>query len=304
MHMRALSFLFLWLTFTLPKVDAANCSTVFPDAASSSSSAGGISFNQFARLIGTDGVIDIPIIRDDTSNSCDTTSCMYSGNPARSLNLPGFNFSNSSQDITVSLNSSGTTPQGSYDNIFIEQNSTFHITGNSTVTRIDEIHIDDNSTLTLDNGVYWFNLLDMDSNAKLVIPTGQKVTLYLNTSNFEQNLRFNWDGTPDQLVLISYSDFSPSTNTFMRGYLYSAQDVIWDNFGKLVGAVNATNIAIGDVGEFTLDASSIETAMFDNTCTQDNELPTPILYYSMDMCSIPSAIPDQVGTNNGSVAGL
>ncbi len=301
-YLQTLAALVTSLLF-LHQANAAICSAVFPDVASSSSRAGGISFDAFAQLIGTDEFIDIPIARDDATRSCNTDACQYSGNTSQALTLPNFAYTNSSQDYFVPMNSNDSVAQGNRDQIFVYQNSTLHMTNNNIESRIDEMHIDDNSTLILDGGVYWFNYLDMDSNAKIVVSNGEQAIIYINTSNFEQNLRFNWDGLPNQLVVVTYTNFSPAINTFFKGYLYSNADVIWDNFGELVGGVNATNISIGESGDFYFDASGISTAEFNGTCVLDANVPSPILYYSMDMCAASSAINDDISANDGNASG-
>ncbi|MGQ8366061.1 DUF6701 domain-containing protein [Glaciecola sp. 1036] len=284
---------------------ASVCSAVFPDATSSFTNSGGIRFYQNAQIIGNDAYIDIPILQDDSYQSCNTASCSYSGSQSDSLVLVnGFFYTNSSQDWYVPSNEHRYLYQGSSDNVHVYQNGTLYYYYNNVISRIDELIVDTNSSVVFDAGVYWINYLQMAQNATLRVNGNDKVILYVNSSSLANNLRFNWDGDPDQLVIISYGDFSPLGNSFMKGYLYSLATVNWGSDGIYQGAINAQNIIIGQNGDFYFDASGIATADFDGTCVTSTAMPDPVLYYSMDMCDIPSNfVNDDIGANNASVNG-
>ena len=285
---------------------ANSCSAVFPDAATAHSSGGSISFGEFSEIYDSDTILDIAIGTDLSTRSCRTATCTYSGSPAASFTLPSFNFTNSSQDLFGSANANYTLDQGSYDDLTMEQNTGLFILDRNIESRFDTVTIGDNSDLVLANGVYWINTLELGNNATIIVNEDERAIVYVNNFILGSNLRFNINGSEDQLTIVAMNSMAVDINTQMRGYYYINNDFSLGDNSKFYGSVTAQNISLGQSVDMFTRLSGLTTAKFDGLCDQNQTLPQPFAYYSMDMCSVSTgsaAVSDDIGSADADLEG-
>ena len=280
---------------------ATQCLNYFPDPAASFAVDGSIRFASNSMLVGSDGIIDIGIDEDNASASCDTQSCVASGNSTPSLNLPGFQRSTSSSDVTVALNQSETMQQVDLDTLTLQSNSSIEVLGQDGTVRIDTLNMLSNSRISLASGVYFIDQLSMAENAQIDVKGTGKVVIYANGFSTGANARINADREAQQLVLISFADIQIGSNTQISGYVYALGSVELSASAQMNGAVNAASVSLESGAKISYRAANIEQANFNGACGQNASLPLPVAYYSMDMCLVPQSnkgIVDQVGNNS------
>lgn len=173
-------------------------------------------------------------------------------------------------------------------------------------TRVDTVTINANSNVILGSGTYWVNDLVLGINAKISVASASKAIIFVNNLSLSTNLRFNSTGSEDQLTIVAMNNMSVGSNTQMRGYLYVNGDLSWGDNIEFYGAINASNATIGDNSNFYTRVSGLSSAEFGGICGDSSNLPAPIIYYSMDMCSVSSGtntIVDEIGSQDADTEG-
>ncbi|MFC4701063.1 DUF6701 domain-containing protein [Glaciecola siphonariae] len=296
---RALSF--IALSMLSASVFANVCLNYFPDPASTSSSVGTISFAANSELIGSDGTIDIGILLDDSSASCETQSCVSSGTNTPAFDLPSFQISTSSADVTVGINSSSTMQQVDLDNLVLQSNAKITVMGQGGTVRIEKLDLSSNAEIKLSAGVYYINTMLLADGANIKVKNGQRAIVYVNDLTIQDGVAINANGDADQLVITAFNDVSIGESTNTSAYIYALSAINIGANGNIYGAVNGETITLGTGTSISYRVANIEQANFNGACGLNALLPTPVMEYTMDMCLTPSqdrGIKDSVGGND------
>ena len=282
---------------------AGSCPGLFTGAAASHSTSGQINFIDYARIYDSGTVLDIGIGSGAWSQSCNTGRCISSGNIASSITLPSFNRSPSSNSISFRGNwGAQVTTQGDYDQVDIGRNTQVTVNANGGLTRINQLTVGMNTRLILAEGDYWISSLEMAANTQLYSLNNGKIRLFVeNYSETGDNVKLNEYRSPENFIMVAYSDLEFRKNTNSSGFFYVDGDFLTNANRKITGAVNAKNITIGSNGDIRFSASALSNADFGDLCQSSPQMPTPIAYWSMDICEIPFAtkrIEDDASTND------
>ena len=286
-----------------PSVYANTCNDVFTGAVASHSPSGVINFIDFARVKESGTTLDIGIGSGAWSQNCDTGACTSSGNIASSISLPSFQRTSTSNSITFSANTGAQqSVQGDYDQLIIGMNTQVTLTKVTGLSRIDTLQVGMNSRLILAEGDYWVENLEMAENAELFTLNNEKIRLFVeNYSETGSNVKLNEYRSPENFVMVAYSDLNFRNNTNSSGFFYVDGDLVTTENRKITGAVNAKNITIGSNGNITFSASALSNADFGDLCEPESAAAEPIAHWSMDICEIPFAskrIEDGIGSSD------
>jgi hypothetical protein len=251
---------------------AATCLDVFPTVLSSSANNGKVKFEQEVRINGTNGEIDIRIDEDDTRGSalsCISQQCEDSGSRAEAFSLPDFQKSDSNEDEKADNGESLNLPQGSYDEVEAKDRASIRFTQNGQDTFIKKLKADNETTIIFDGGVYWIEKLDLKYKTNIVINGNDKVILMTEEKDFKNNeVSYNVNGTPDQLVIVAYDDVEFGYKTSLKGFIYADKKIELDNESDFEGAIHSEDdIKFKYKASINYARSNIESANFNGLCT-------------------------------------
>jgi hypothetical protein len=272
-HLQSLKLVALTSLFLVStNIIAATCPDVFPTVLSSSANNGKVDIAEEVVLNGTNGSLDIQIGNDKTNNSspsCISQKCTDLKNRAEAFTLPSFQTSSSSQVYTITSGQTLSLAQGSYDKIQLEYQSTVRFTQNSTVTYIEDLKANNTETTVIfEEGIYWIDDFDTGYRTNIVINGNDKVTLIVNTSNFHQSeASFNVNGTPDQLVLITYDNVKFGYKANFNGFIYADAKLEIRDQSVFEGAINRDDIELRYRVEVIYAPDSLGSANFNGFCT-------------------------------------
>ncbi len=285
------------------------CSAVFPDPVSSNNSSGYLQFNSNARVIGSDGTLEASRMVDHTKGtSCDTAGCNISGSPSAQLNLPSFETSTGSQDVTLNKATNYNLVAGQYDDIRLNNRSTITTITPDGVYHIDTLELNSNTSMYLDSGTYWINSIRLNSNTRLVLKTGATVTLYVNTLTMNSGSQINQENDADanNLLVVSYDDVTFNSRTFINAFVYAVDDARYNSNSTHVGAISAESVRMNSNSVVSSPLAGMGT-LPGNVCSTQLTLPDPISHWSFDVCSLTgdeNDVPDIVSGNHGSSVNL
>lgn len=282
---------------------SATCQSVFPDPAASHSASGYIQFQPQAKLIGSDGVLDIVTMLDNSGGvSCDTTACLISGSASGSISLPSYQYSNSATDVRVNDYSSGTLQAGQYRTVTVGNGGSLSTNVSAQPFIIKTLNVNFNATLTLTSGIYWIEQLTLGQNAKIELATGANVVIYTRAMSTNINNSINANGEASQLLILSEGYVSIGQYSQVKGFIYSASSITYNTDVTHVGAANAHQIILHDRSTITYDQTAIASLEVDSLCTQPNTVPTPVAHWTLNACALTGAsgeITDGISGNNG-----
>lgn len=288
---------------------ASTCSDVFPDPVVSNSANGSIQFNSTSRVIGSDGLLASPSMRDNTrGTSCDTAACQITGQPATSLTLARFEDSQGSQDKTLNSWSSDTLSAGHYDDVKLNQGSTLTATDEG-VYYIDSLTLNSSSTMYLASGTYWISRLKLNQNTRLILESGANVTIYVEsfTANNGSQINQENDAEPGNLTIVSYDDATFNQGSVTNAFFYAVDKVTLNSTAQLIGGVSAKTVKLNSSATVTYSSSSLQLLGNSGVCSASEQLPDPIGHWPFDICSLtgqPQDLPDIVAGNYGSSVNL
>lgn len=286
--------------------NSAACTDIFPDPAASHSNNGKITFNSNSQVIGSDGVLEAVYIKDNTrGSSCVSAGCDISGNPSEALNLPRFEKSRSSEDVTVSSWQSESIDDGAYDDIKLNQGSTLTTTTSGGTYYVDKFTLNSQSTVYLASGTYWIETLKLNSNSKIVLQSGASVVLYVAdlTLNSGTSINTENDAEPGNLIIIAYDDVKFNTGSSLHGFIYAKDNVTYNSQSTHVGAVSAKEIKFNSQSSVTYAPSSIGLLQADSLCDSQVTPAEPIGQWRFDMCAFSGDsgdLLDNIASNHGS----
>ena len=284
MSLQTLTVSIIFFFFSV-HVYAASCVDVFPSVISSSLNSGTVKLESDSILSGTDGSIDIGVTEDYHSiNSCVSQTCVDSTHRSEPLSLTSFQQSISSDNHTANNGTTLSLQQGSYNQITLNYQATVHFTQNNQVTYIKNLNANQtDTTVIFEEGVYWIDNFDVGYRTDIVINGNDKVTLFVNTSNFNQaEITFNANGTHDQLSLITYSHTHFGYKSLFNGFIYADSTLIIQDESRFDGAISGNNITLKYRAKANYAADSVETLSVDQLCTSSDASETLLYPYETD----------------------
>ncbi|TPV57319.1 LamG domain-containing protein [Aestuariibacter sp. GS-14] len=282
---------------------SATCQSVFPDPASSHSTSGYIQFQPQAKLIGSDGLLNVATMLDNSGGvSCDTAACLITGSPSGGISLPSYQYSFSATDVRVNDYSSGTLQAGQYRTVTVGNGGSLATNVSAQPFIIKTLNVNFNATLTLSSGVYWIEQLTLGQNAKIVLASNASVVIYTRAMSTNINNAINVNGQPSQLLILSEGYVSIGQYSQVKGFIYSASSVTYNTDITHVGATNAQQIILHDRTRVTYDQTALTSLNVDGLCTQPATVPAPIAHWSLNTCALTGAsgeVVDSIAGNNG-----
>ncbi|WP_034475045.1 DUF6701 domain-containing protein [Aestuariibacter salexigens] len=238
---------------------AVECSVVFPDAASSFSETGSVTFANKGQLIGSDGLIDFETIIDDTKNngpSCDAQFCVSTGDTSEPLTLAPFQTSPANVTEVVPSNSSATLTGGLYRSITVNSNS----------------------TLNLVPGIYWVEQFRVESNATVNVLGDGVITLFTQNAVIGPGSEINLNGSAEQSLIVSYGEITLLQGAEFKGFLYAQTSITVSQNAAVTGGVATPSLTMQQNSSIAYDADAVDAANFAGACEEAAEVPA---YYRL-----------------------
>lgn len=294
------SVIALVLGFFSASVLAAQCTDVFPDAASSASPTGSIRFQPNARLTGTDGAIDFASMTDNAGGySCSTQACQLSGSASSAITLPTFEDANSTQDLLVRYNTSESLAAGNYDEVRLESNAILTTSTDNGTYKIRSLHIGGSARVTLASGTYWIDQLTTDNYTILAPATGAKVTLYVKQLSTSTNSQINASGSASDVTVFSYGDVSIGQYNYVKAFIYADGEVEYATQSQHYGSVSASSVVLNDYAQVQYQPDDVVNIAADGMCTIPVTLPDPIGDWPIDACALTGSNTEVIDIANG-----
>jgi len=301
--MRYCIALLIFLLTINPVSAAEQCSAVFPDGASTHSTAGTISFGSNSQLIGSDDnlLATTAVSKNDGSriNTCNTADCVATGMPSNAASSAiSFQTTASTVDVPVGYQNTVEVGSGSFSgNEFDEINPssgseaviTFSATNNEYF--VNSLRLGSKNILYLQAGAtYWFNQLTLGSEVNVIVQGSGTALIYV-----KQNLRFpspglinspsnNNSGDASKLVLYAFSEVNFSDKSTYTGSLYAQGNITLGATSYAFGAISAANIQLNDRSTITYQSAEVADTDFGNLC----EPPPPL-------CTVTAGVINAVG---------
>lgn len=281
---------------------ADQCTDVFTHGAATFSPSGTITFDQGAQVLGTDGILDFISIDDQSGGvSCGTSACAISGNTAGNLTLESYRFSSSDDDRTVGNGNNLTLSAGEYKTLQVESRGaiTFDTVGGTYV--IDQLQLKDSTRVNFAPGDYWIKDLQMEQGATLTVSGNATVRIYVQSAQFKRNTEINDRGAPDNLVIVSYDDIQLEDRAAVTGYVYALGDLQLTNGARVIGAVSAANVDLGQNTRVSFIETDIGAADFAAVCEAPPEQTEPelVAHWPFDVCSLTGDAGEVLDVING-----
>jgi len=286
------------------------CGASFPDAASSNSSAGLVSFASSGQVLNSpDRILEAPTVTIGVPNTstCGTNiQCVASATNVNTIDPGAFKTTTSTTNMTVASGATATLGPATtqWDQVILNSNSTLTVnTSTSTEFRIDELTLNSPSTLNLPAGDYWIRNLQIQNGAHINVSGSGTVRIFvndaasINSSSYVNSPSTNSSGTVSQLVWYSYSDLSLSNGSTMSGLIYSRGNITLGSASYIFGAVTAANVALQVNSVISYSATAIDAVNFGGMCSN---LYTATGWYSFDEASWTGAAGEVAdgGSNN------
>ena len=167
--------------------------------------------------------------------------------------------------------------------IKLNYQATVRFTKNSNVTFVKDLNANNtDTTINFEEGDYWIETFHIGFNSKVIINGNDKVTLIIKNTHFNKvDTSFNINGTPEQLVLITYNDVNFGYNAGFKGFIYVGENadekVKLANDSIFIGAINGKEIKLKHKAAITYAPDSIKSANFNGFCSIDDSiLPVPV----------------------------
>ncbi|WP_370298802.1 DUF6701 domain-containing protein, partial [Pontibacterium sp.] len=246
----------LWVfSFTGAYAATPTCSAVFPDGVSSNNNGGKIKIEWASKVISSPNNILATKRLDDRSggNSCNTTSCGYTGSAAESMDYN--TFPNNNNDVEIGYNETRTLLPGNYD----------------------DIRLSSNAIATLTPGDYKLRgSLHLRSNAQIRISgTGTVRILLKGNGRFESGSDINAGGDASQLIIYSRGEVKLESNATVTGFIYAKRTVRLYNRAEVTGAVSGKDVELrSSASKVTYLPSAVSSAAFGDLCGGGSVIPT------------------------------
>ncbi|MCP4323204.1 MAG: hypothetical protein GY787_15440, partial [Alteromonadales bacterium] len=233
------------------KTNAETCDAYFPDTVQGHASGSEIEFEDEGLILGDiDNHFLFSELDDETENShktCGVSDCTVSGGSAPAIELPDFEATNNGNDLTIEgWGAPLTIDDSEIQKLTITDGAKVTFLSTGSPFKIKEGIFKEQSKITLQTGVYWFNELTIQNDVKIYIEG--PVIIYVKTDlliknqaqvNFNKNSNGqNGDGEAKDLVFVTWSDdVELIDNVKVRALLYS-KSVEMSEEAKFIGAIS------------------------------------------------------------------
>lgn len=301
LHRLLLSVL-IYLSLSV-SVHAAECRETFTDGLTNSKNNGKIHFKDQAKLFnGNDTVLTTTEIKNDNDRNAHT--CAFSDGTGADCSVSGGvvpqlirSYIASSSNNKLEITSSKTINEGSdndyyhndYEEIKIKSGGRLTMSADFDSYSIEKLIIENNSSVVLTVGDYYFEEIEMKDSSQLIAPSSGTARIYIKKkAEFKESSIINGGegGDPSRLVIYAFGDelkFEKSVS--FAGYIYSEVRVELKEDSKVFGAISSEDeIHLEGDSVVTYD-DAIDDTDFGGMC---GPLPPvvlePILEYRFDEC--------------------
>lgn len=209
--------------------------------------------NQSMIYGGTSPALRICKISQTSQGNCadvlgNRKTCTATSEQIETLSLPDFKQS-SVGTWTYFSNSSGTISVGAQSadlgNLVVQPNVSLQFATPRHEYRVSSLNMSGpNSVLRLEEGDYWFNILELNGTSVELNHDGITRIFVNNTVKLQNGVKFGSNGR-GRLVIISYNDFE-SDGGQHHAYLYARDRVVLKNRATLTGRITAHTIKVQD----------------------------------------------------------
>jgi len=255
MLMRILFFMVMLLTIC-SKAYSEACDVLFPDGVSNAGGNNGeieIYFN--SRITNSpDNILDTTDLQDSSGgSSCDTTSCSSSNSVAP---IEDYNtFPNSSTDISLGFQQSGTVSPGAYDDLILSSEA----------------------VLTMEPGVYTFrDDVTLGFDSEIIVSEPGTVFIYLRSdATINTQAVINQAGGDRNVLIYSRDDVFIESDALVNALIFARDDVELDNGAVVNGAISARDrIRLFSASTVNYDSTLVQSGDFEPFCSATAP-PTP-----------------------------
>ncbi|MBE1300257.1 MAG: hypothetical protein GJ680_10180 [Alteromonadaceae bacterium] len=304
---------FVFSSFQALAQSVNQCTNIFPDAVSSHSSSGTISFEWESRIEDSvDNVLDVPNINDQNTStgnkrSCKNVACSSSGNSISPYSLPTFQTSSSNTDY--SLTSTSSLAAGEYKDITLKNKKTLQLSTANGVYKIKKLLLESETKVEIKEGVFWIETLNLKykSQIKYKGSSGGTAIILTNSLLMESESKLNKEGGDDaaNLLLIDYGDLNLKYKAKLEGFIYVDGRALLESSSEIDGALTAENIEMksgAKIKHRTIQDDIDDENFCEGTGTPEpTPLPDPIAHWNFDVCDINGGgdVVDVIAGNNG-----
>jgi len=250
------------------------CTSVFPGALQSNTSAKTISFTCGSQVqTNPSNILPTTNVNNPGgcgTNTCPTANCSASGTPVATMD-PG-PFQVSSGVANLNFNTTGTIDGNNntttdYHDITVQPGATLNFSPNPTGTTVYRIH-----NLTLKNGAnvnfqagdYWIDTLSLSGGQTITIGSLGTARIFLK-SNLNSTKNLNIGTSADQFLIYGYGNLSFTGNTTIYGFLYSQGNITLGNT-DLTGGATGQNITVNNSSHINYDSAALNNLDFGFIC--------------------------------------
>ena len=255
-----------------------SCTDSFTDGISSHSG-GNVEFRNNAELVGSlDNLLDVgSVFGTGLSGSCGSQACSASGNAANTFNPGGFPENTSTIDLSVSFANTETLGESGgdidrYDDVFVQVFGTLNVSSNYDSYHIDQLTLNNISTLNLRPGDYYINDLNINNTSTVNVVGPGTVRIFTNDLFIGNNAVINSpavgvSGDVSQLFIYSYGNANIFNNINFSGVLYAQGNITIGSGTNFFGALTGNNIEIRNNATVTYDPTGVSNIDFGEHCS-------------------------------------
>lgn len=246
------------------------CSVVFPSPLQNSDLAGSITFNWNAQaLADPDGALETGnlVYNSAGAATCGTAHCLSKGVASTPAVVPEFPSNTSATDVstpllgnTITLGQGGITDYRTVTMNWRLFGSHLVDGGASSVYRIKTLNLNA-GTATLRGGAdYWIETLNFNGSIVFNVAGQGTARLFIkNAVSGSWGSELNPGGTPDQLLMVPYGNFTWNTNeTDFNALVYSSGNITIGSNMTLAGALASPGqISLGSGSRITYDQQAV-----------------------------------------------
>ncbi|MDO6426305.1 LamG domain-containing protein [Thalassotalea sp. 1_MG-2023] len=232
-----------------------SCNSTFVDGITSHTNNGQIHFNRDSKIINNpDNILATArIIHSSNITSCDVFGqCSASGTPTTAMTSSRFKTTSSSQDFSVSRNSTRTINGNTFDEVAIERGGTLNFSSNYSEYRIETLSLKTDATLRLTPGDYWIEELTYSGFAINIEVIGSGLVRMFfkdgdgNNDALElpRNTTINQGGNASEFHIYAYQGVKLNRNANVTALLYAVEDIEIERSTTFQGAISGDNIEL------------------------------------------------------------
>ncbi len=224
---------------------------------------GSITLGYRTNFYGDTSTLPTDSVTKHSTASCNGGACFASGTPIHTLDAGTFktDSTGSTNDVTVGSRQSATKTDLIYRDISLGNlaDLSLNAPAGSTVL-INSLTAPYGNDIWLTAGDYWIGSLEI-YNSLIHVSGNGTVRLFVADSvdnSIGYRSKFNWYGTPDQMLIYAYGDLEYAGNVVeIKGYVYAKGDATITYKSRIIGSLAAANITLNStVGTATVTADN------------------------------------------------